>query len=165
MLEKKRNIYGDPLISLYSMLNNLRLKYVKEGKDNEISIVLNNFGIKIAIDAKIDYTNDSTYEVFHYKTTWNIEEQRIFGESLMYCLIDRGYMAFIREHPDGGRGRIYRSLLIEHGWGRRIIKRRLDDWKLRKDRGFLCKRTNEITNAFSIHELIDRFPGFFDFLS
>ena len=165
MVEKKRNVYGDPLTSLYSMLNNLRLKYRKEGKDGEVSVILDVFGIKIVIDAKINNVNDSLYEIFHYKTDWNIEEQKTFGESLMYCLIDRGYMAFIKEHPDAGRGRIYRSLLIEHGWWRRIVKRRLSDWKERKDREFLYKRTSEITNIFSIHELIDRFPGFFDFLS
>lgn len=162
---KKRMVYGDPLTPLFSILRNLRLKYGRP-KDNVGNVlIIKDFYVKIVVDAKTEEVSDSVFKVIHYKTSWEVDKQRSFGEELMFILIDRGYMAYINEHPDGGRGRIYKSLLIEHGWARKIVNKRLEDWKGRRDREFVYNRTHAVFNEFSIHELVDRFPGFFDFLS
>jgi hypothetical protein len=168
-MSKKKHIYGAPLTALYSIFSNLRLEYKEIVASPSISphIFIKEFNIKIYLVRKnIELTKvvDSSKLEFYYSLEWGGMETQEFANNLMFTLIDCGYMAYIRYHPLGANGRIYQSLLVKHNWARRIINKRLEEWAKRPDRQYLHKYTKEITTMFSTLEIVDRYPGFFDFL-
>ena len=170
--KREKRVYGDPLASLRSLLDNLRLKYIEHGKEKKIGIShifeIPEFGI--LVHAAIEENNIQDTDVpgllkLKYDTDADVFGAEKFGEELMWSLIERGYMAWIREHPQGGNERIFNRLVLANGWGQRILDKRMKDWEKRVDRRFLFSRLKKIAGAFSISEILSRFPGFFDFLS
>jgi hypothetical protein len=162
---RKKKIYGDPLVSLYSLLHNLRVKYAERNKDkpDERCIELTDFGIRIRFSESAS-GSDSGYCTIIYRPDFTDMEQLAFGDTLMFKLIEFGYMEYIKNHPDGGRGRIFRILIIKQNWGRRIIEKRLAYWKNKPTRKYLYDITVAITTEFSSSEIVDRYPDFFSFL-
>jgi len=157
-------VYGDPFTRLYSLLRNLRLEYKEHNKNSQAVryIECKEFEFRIVFSAA---PLGDSYRTFLFKADYSEEQTVLFGEELLWYLISCGYMAYIREHPEGSNERIYTQLLVTKGWAEKIVRRRLEDWESRPDRKFMAKRTKLLVGTFSTPEIIHRFPGFFDFLS
>lgn len=165
--EKKE--YGDPDVRLRSLLNNLRLVY-KKGVDQATRATVfyvGEFGVQIHLtknhsDSRV--LADGSVAMFFCQES-SEEEITAFGEELMWHLIASGYMAYIREERVGNKERIFQALIIEQGWGRRIMDRRLELWKKDASKTYMYDRLKEFKDSYTVIELVARYPGFFDFLA
>jgi hypothetical protein len=163
---KKRREYSDVSARLLSLLDNLRVPY-KKGTD-EVSkgvvLALHDFGIVIHISKtpREPVINPGGETYLFYCAEFKDKEISKFGEDLMWALIRAGYFAFLREHVPGGE-RIFRRLLLEHGWGYKIVNRRKEEWESLPSKRFLLRRLKKLTDEMAITEIIARWQGFFDF--
>lgn len=168
-MPKEPHIYGEPLTGLFSTLRNLRMKYKEydRGVYAEHRIEIPDFAVRIKIGESEDpfrTENDGGWANLFYDKHGSTPYDVKFREHLFLTLVERGYLAFLRT-SGSGNDHIYRQLLISNNWGRIIIDRRLDAWSRRVDRAFLFRWTKNLVDTYSIPELIDRHPGFFDYLS
>lgn len=162
-----QKIYGEPMVALYSLLDNLRLKYKDYNKNSarDRFIDIPDFGIRIRIaDVVEPRPEDVKLDVLQYSQKFDVKAQEEFGEMLMWKIIAAGYMAYIRQHREGGRERIYATLVVNHGWGRKILDKRIAYLKTLPTRKFICSFTEKLLEDFSIYELTQRYPGLFDYL-
>jgi len=166
---KRGQEYGDPTVRLLSLLRNLRVE-VKKGEDvlsKSPMLSIKDFGIQIHLtknrgESRTDHTGTTT---LFYCPEFTEAEISAFGEGLMWLLIAAGYMAYIREEPIGSRERIFNKLIVDQGWGMRIINKRLEAWKNQAPKAYMYKRLKALRDEYSMLELIARWPGLFDFLS
>jgi hypothetical protein len=170
--KNKAKIYGSGLNSLYSLLRNLRIKYKEFNKSSKSTryIYLSDFGIKIPIlfsrDVKMSKSRDEKTGIatVTYVVGSEIKQQEEFGIMLMMELIQAGFFRFIRHSPAGDNERIYKELLIKHGWGMKILNTRLEVWENQPTRKFLYDFTKELVDNFSMPQIIAHYPDIFDYL-
>lgn len=165
---KKPRLYGDPATSLFSLLNNLRLKYKDHNKEKPTLryVEIPDFGliIKFSDTTVFNVSGYVGYSVMTYQLEHDEKVRLEFSESLMWHLISNGYMAYIRESEDGGNERIFMSLLVNGNWGNKILNKRLSDWSKRPEKSFLIRRTRSLMEKLSVHQIYSRFPDFFDYI-
>lgn len=162
---RKSKLYGDPLVRVVSLLNNLRLKYNDVNKDNVIKrfIDIPLFGVRIVFSGST--TNyDSSKKMMYFNPEAGEQSITDFGHELMWHLIENGYMAYIRHHIDGNNENIFRKLIISEGWGRRILDKRLEEWQKNPHKRFICSWLRDIKEGYGTTEIISRFPTIYDFL-
>lgn len=167
MLTKSKD-YTNGLTRLDYILSRLLLTY-RKGTDpllNAPVLSIGNFGITLFItkNRKDAFTTPSGEHRLFFCPDFSEKEIEEFGEILMWKLIDSGYFAYIRELSNRGE-RLFNILLVRHGWGKRIIKKRIEIWENIPSRKFISNRFAEILNEFSIPEIISRWPGMFDYLT
>lgn len=86
----------------------------------------------------------------------------VFGRDLMWLMIAKGYMAYLRgEH--GESSQIMRHWLINEGWARRIIDKRLELYKNEPRHKFMIKMNQEMAKK-PVHYVMTYYPTFFDYL-
>lgn len=159
-------IYGEPLTALYSLLHNLRLNYREYNKANPVKrfIDIPGFGIRIRLGVSTPVVSeDDGMDVMFYHIDMSPEEKNDFGETLMWKLISSGYMHYIRNHGNNGE-HLYNQLLSAHGWGIRILKKRLEYWSGKQDKKYIREALEETIDKLPIIEIGIRFPGIFDYL-
>lgn len=163
---KKPRLYGDPLMRLRSILNNLRLTF-KDVNKNSLEkryIDIPGFGVRIVFSSnRANY--DADYKMMYYNPVADENDILSFGNELMWHVLENGYMAYIREHPDGGNENIFRKFLISEGWGKRIIDKRIEAWEKIPHKEAHLEWLHDVVSEFSTPEIISRYPTFFDFVA
>lgn len=87
-----------------------------------------------------------------------------FYEDLVWLLISKGYFAYLRE-PDVRGEEVYKAILFNGGWAKKIIDRRIKYWEAdgaMKNRFNLelNKKVRDLPNSY----VISNYPAFFDWL-
>jgi hypothetical protein len=151
-------------------LDGLRLKYKEMNKDvaggNKVNtlyyIEVPLFGIKFRFSNWVDYT-DSGWKIFYLDIPHLDKDPYYFRDEVMWYLVGKGYMAYIREHEAGVNGNIFKSILIDAGWAAKIINKRLELCGNIPENNFMKTRM-EVFKTVPLPKLISYYPDFFDYL-
>jgi hypothetical protein len=162
---RKPKLYGDPFVRVYSILNNLRLRYKDVNKSNQLkrSIDIPDFGIRIIFSTE-NKLHSLSYKNMLFNVDFDEKEITKFGSNLMWHLIDNGYMAYIRGHIDGGNEHIFRKLIVSEGWGKKILDKRIEEWSKNPYKTFITEWLTSLVENYSTTEIIARYPTIYDFL-
>lgn len=145
------------------MLDRLRLVYKTRGEGtNQFHMVVPSFGIVFKFHL---FTQMSDYDGWDIIEV-NLDELEIndqqFGENLMFLLISKGYMAYLR-HGESGMNQAFRNFLIREGWALKIIDKRLELYNNEPRHKFMIERNIRLRDM-SVHYIIMHHPDFFDYL-
>lgn len=145
------------------LLGKLRLRYKERNRGEPIfHITIDDFGIVLKFNPRLALTGYDDWDVFDI----NMEEFQLnegkFGEQLMWLLIAKGYMAYLRGKEEGNSV-IFRRLLITEGWAQRIIDKRLELYANQPRHKFMIEHTKRLKDK-PIHYLLMHYPNFFDYL-
>jgi len=144
-------------------LESLRLKYIeKDAEKISYSISAPLFGLRFRFNT-IGEAEDRGWKVFFL----DLEKLEVipdyFREDVMWFLVSRGYLSYIRDAEVGSHGRIFRSFVVSGGWGAKIMKKRLEIYGTLPEYTYLRLKTEEFL-TLPIPKIIAHFPGFFDYL-
>lgn len=146
-----------------NFLNGLKLKFKEENKETDFyTIYVPLFGIKIRFGENND-TSDYGWRVFILDKARLEEEPDYFREDMMWYLVEKGYLAYIRDIELGTQNRIYNHIVLDAGWGQKIIEKRIELCGALPEHTFMKKRMEEL-KRFSMNKIISYCPGIFDYL-
>lgn len=144
-------------------LNGLRLQFKEtEPGTNNYSIYVPLFGFKFKFNDITDAT-DIGWKIFVLDEEKLEKSPEYFREEVMWYLVEKGYMAYIREAETGNNQRIFRMLLIDSGWGIKIIEKRIELCGKSPENMFMKIRMSEFLKA-PMNKILSYCPGFFDYL-
>jgi len=86
-----------------------------------------------------------------------------FREDVMWYLVEKGYFAYIQAVEVGNGGRVFQSIIIDQGWGLKIINKRIELCGKLPENTFMRVRMEEYKNI-PLSKIISYNPGFFDYL-
>jgi len=86
-----------------------------------------------------------------------------FREEVMWYLIEKGYMAYIRDAEVGNNERIFRKFIMDARWGEKIIRRRVELCGKAPENTFMRLRMEEFL-GLPMPKILSYYPGFFDYL-
>lgn len=156
-LEKKKRKHN--LWEVKSFLKSLRIRYKEQHLDTpDYAIVVPLFGIKFRFGGEAA-ASDEGWKVFYIDKKKLIKEPAYFREDVIWYLIERGYMSYLRDINK----RLFATIIDQQGWGLRIIKKRLEFYKDKPEYTFR-RIKNEEMYKFPMPRIISSFSGFFDFL-
>jgi hypothetical protein len=145
------------------MLKGLRLKYVERGRgENNFHIVVEAFGIVFTfshLQPPSGYNGWSVIDVDIDKMNLNTIE---FGNNLMWLLISKGYIHYLR-NKESGDTRLYKYFLVTEGWATRIIDKRLELYAGKPEHRYMIEH-NQRLRQLPIHYVLMHYPDFFDYL-
>ena len=146
-----------------TFLDSLRLKKFEHavGKPNYcVSVPL--FGMRFRFNG-FEEPEDNGWKVFLISKKKMEEQPNYFREDVMWYLVEKGYFTYILEAEVGGNGRIFRSFLIDAGWGRKIIEKRIELCGDKPENTFMRVRMEEYIKQ-PMPKIISAYPGFFGYL-
>jgi len=148
---------------LTNMLNRLRVPHKTRGEGSaQFHIIVPDFGMMFRFNpltSVSDYNGWDIIDVDLNKLEVNDTE---FGENLMWLLISKGYMAYLR-NKESGDFQVFHHFIMREGWGRRIIDKRLELYNNEPKHKFMIER-NKRMRDMSISYIITHYPDFFDYL-
>ena len=146
-----------------TFLNSLRLKYRENnvGKDN-YSISAPLFGLRFRFNG-VEEPEDRGWGVFLLSKSKLEKDPHYFREDVLWFLVARGYMGYIRESEMGGNERVFRAFIIDAGWGLRIMEKRLELYGNSAEYNYLRLKTEEFMKM-PLPKVISHYPDFFDYL-
>jgi hypothetical protein len=157
--KNKKNLFWQ--VKIY--LNNLRIPFKEFGKDAAYYMEVPLFGMRFRFNGTADI-DDYGWDVYQIDQNKLEKEPCYFGESLMWDLVKKGLFAYLRESGSGEMERIFKSLVIDGGWGTRILEKRLELYGNDKRNTFLKMRTTGMLNV-SLSRILSLNPGAFDYLT
>lgn len=165
-LAKKRKPKTKPKPHYWRVLNilkRLRVKYREYNRGTaSFHITIPDFGIALRFSPTFPATKYQNWDVVDV----NLKELEIneikFGRHLMWCLISKGYFAYLR-NGEKGDNQLFRHYLIDQGWAHRIIDKRLELYNNEPRHKFMITR-NKRLRQLSVHYIITHHPDFFDYL-
>ncbi|MCK5017728.1 MAG: hypothetical protein KAS32_11755 [Candidatus Peribacteraceae bacterium] len=144
-------------------METLRLPYKEKDKGRttySISVPL--FGLRFRFNG-IPEPEDRGWKLFLIDIDKIETTPDYFREDVMWYLIERGYMSFIRNSEVGNNERIFKKFIIDARWGEKIIKRRLELYGKSPENTYMRLRMEEFL-SIPMPKILSYFPGFFDFL-
>lgn len=159
----KKKIRKAQFWQVKTFLDSLRLRYRENniGRNN-YSISAPLFGLRFRFNG-VEEPEDKGWKVFFISKKRLETEPNYFREDVMWYLVDKGYMAFIRESEVGGNERIFRAFIIDAGWGLKILEKRLEIFGQKPENTYMRMRTEELVQM-PMPKVISYFPGIFDYL-
>jgi hypothetical protein len=120
------------------------------------------FGLRFRFNG-IEEPEDNGWKVFLLSKDKLNREPYYFREDVMWYLVSRGYLGYIRESEVGGNERIFRAFIVDAGWGQKIMEKRLEIYGDKPEYTYLKLRTEELI-AMPLPKVISYIPGYFDYL-
>lgn len=162
-LNKKQQQGQPPYWRLTRILNRLALPFkVREAGSMQLHVIVPDFGIVFRFSAATSMSAYKGWDIIDVDLNELEVSDMKFGENLMWLLISKGYIAYIRE-GDSGRAVLYKNLLINQNWGLKIIDKRLELYNNEPKNKFMIERNKRLRD-FSIHYILMHHPDFFDYL-
>lgn len=152
-----------PYWRIIQLLRKLRVKH-KERNKGELSfhITIDEFGIVLKFNNRITLNQYNGWdEIFVDLDKYQLNPL-VFGRDLMWLLISKGYMAYLRG-PETGNSMIWRHFLIKEGWGLKIIDKRLQLYNNEPKHKFMIDHNTRL-RKMSISYILTYYPDFFDYL-
>ena len=144
-------------------METLRLKYREKDKGmSTYCVFVPLFGMKFRFNG-VTEIDDQGWQVFHIDVNKMEVVPEYFREDVLWYLIEKGYMSYIRDIEAGNNGRIFRSFIIDQGWGTKIIEKRIELCGKSPENTFLRMRMEEFLH-FPLQKVLSHYPGFFDYL-
>jgi hypothetical protein len=146
-----------------TFLGNLRLPFKernKESSDYKIDVPL--FGVRFRFDGKTDI-DDIGWDLFNIDMIKAEKVHYYFGEDLMWNLISRGYFQYLRENDAGGNERIFKKLIIDSGWGTKVLEKRIELCGSDKKYAYIKMKSAELLQR-PLPYIVSENPGVFDYL-
>lgn len=160
-LAKKQ--YKNRYWQVKTFLGGLRLPFREKNKDSsDYKIDVELFGVRFRFDGKTDI-DDIGWDVFNLDTKKLEKVPYYFGEDLMWNLISKSYFQYIRESDMGSNQHIFSKLIINDGWGTKILQKRIELSDKDKKLTFLKKRSTELLGR-PLPRVVSENPGVFDYL-
>lgn len=146
---------------LVRILKRLRLDYREHNKGTvNFYVSVPQFGFIFRFNAIVSAEHFPGWDVIDVDLDELAVNDQEFGETLMWSLISKGYMAYLR---DFGSSNLFRTLLIKHDWATKIIDKRLELWKEEPRHRFQIER-NKMFRGASVNYVLMHHPTFFDYL-
>lgn len=139
----------------------LRFKEINTGQD-DYHITIPDFGVAFHFDRQRPLLGYAGWDIVDVSLA-ELEINDIkFGENLMWLLISKGYMAYLR-NKESGDTRLFQHYIVRQGWGLRIIERRLAFYNNEPRHKFLIEHNRRLRDM-SISYILTYYPDFFDYL-
>ena len=144
-------------------LETLRLKFVEQDKEmTSYSLSVPLFGLRFRFNSILEL-EDIGWKVFLIDIDKMETVPEYFREDVLWYLIEKGYMSYIRDVEAGNSERIFKSFIIDQGWGTKIIEKRIELCGKSADNTFMRMRMTEFLHI-PLVKIVSFFPGFFDYL-
>lgn len=162
-LSKKQKAGQPPYWRLVNMLKRLRLKYRERETGSPLfHIIVPDFGILFRFNPLQPVGEYQNWDILDVDVA-HLERNDIpFGENLMWLLISKGYMAYLR-NKETGDTHIWNHFLIQEGWALKIIDKRLELYNNEPRHKFMIDRNKRLRDK-SISFILTHHPDFFDYL-
>lgn len=144
-------------------METLRLKYFETGQGLTtycVSVPL--FGLRFRFNG-IKEPEDRGWKLFLIDTDKMEVVPDYFREEVMWYLVEKGYMAYIRDAEVGNNERIFRKFIMDARWGEKIIRRRIEICGKDPENTFMRLRMEEFL-GLPMTKILSYYPGFFDYL-
>ena len=160
-LKKKKN--KQQYWQVKTFLNNFKLRFKEKFKGHKhFCIEVPLFGMRFRF-AEFEEPEDAGWKVFLLDETKLEENCKYFYDDVMWYLTEKGYFYFIHESEMGGSGRIAKNILIDSGWGTKIIEKRIEMCGNKPENTFMKARMEEYLKVPLI-KILSMYPGFFGHL-
>jgi len=151
-----------PYWRIIQLLRKLRLSYREREKGEAgFHITVDSFGIVFRFNRRQLLANYDGWDIFDVDMETYEKNPIDFGRNLMWILIDKGYMSYLRD-PENGTGMIYKRFLVQEGWAERILDRRLEEYKNEPRNLYRIKEITRL-RKLPLHYVLTNFPGIFDY--
>lgn len=161
LLEQK--LKRPPYWRLIQLLRQLRLKPKEHNRgENTFHITVDDFGMVFRFNQRQPMTAYAGWDIIDVDMKNYAAKERELGQEVMWYLIAKGYMAYLRG-PENGNSQLFRHFLITEGWGQRIIDKRLELYNNEPKHRFMIEQTKRL-QKMPIHYIVMHYPSFFDYL-
>lgn len=146
---------------IVSLLRQLRVKFKERSKGEPgFHITVDDFGIVFRFNtrAQLNYTD---WDIFDVDMDVYNNNPLEFGRNLMWVLIDKGYMAYLRD-PENGNSKIFKHFLITEGWAEKILDRRLEEYKNEPRNKYRIDQIKRL-RKMPLHYVLMHYPSMFDY--
>ena len=162
-LTKKQQRPRKPYWRLTRMLTRLRIKsYEREHDRTSFHITVPLFGLIFKFDKGVTFPQYEGWDVIDVDLNELEINDSKFGEDLMWLLISKGYMCYLR-NGDVNTSQVFNYFIAKQGWGIKIIRKRLELYNDEPRHAFNIKRNTELMDM-SISHILHHNPDFFDYL-
>jgi len=143
-------------------LESLHIKYQELNKDRDnYCIAVPLFGLKFRFNG-VEELEDHGWKVFLVSKKKMETHPNYFREDVMWYLVEKGYFIYIREAMTGGNV-FAQKLLVDSGWGKKIIDKRIELCGTKAEHTFMKERMKEYSQV-AVIRILSLHPGFFDYL-
>lgn len=159
----EKKLKRPPYWRVIQLLKQLRLKH-KEHNRGESSFYLTvpDFGFVFRFNPRQALTAYVGWDIIDVDLKNYAAKEIELGRELMWYLIAKGYMAYLRG-PENGNTQLFRHFLITEGWAQRIMDKRLELYKNEPKHQFMINQTKRL-QKMPIHYIVMHYPSFFDYL-
>lgn len=162
-LPKKLRQPKPPYWMLTNLLRKLLLKYRERETGTQLfHITVPDFGIVFKFNPIHPMLEYKGWHVIDVDMAQLQKNAISFGENLIYLLISKGYMAYLRD-PVTGQRSMFDRFIGREGWGRKIIEKRLELYNNQPEHRFLIQHNIKMREK-SISYILTHHPDFFDYL-
>jgi len=162
-MKKRVNKEKPPYWRVVQLLQKLRLKHREINKEEKsFHITIDDFGIVLRFNPRIHLLAYEGWDVVDVDLSKLELYPEALGHDLIWLLISKGYMAYLRG-PETGSSKVFRHLLINEGWALKIIDKRLELYAGLPKHRFMIYQ-NQRLRAMSISYILTYYPDFFDYL-
>lgn len=160
--EDKNNRPKPPYWRIIQLLRKLRVKYKERNKgEASFHITIDDFGIVFKFNKRAQLPDFEGWDEFDIDMESYEQNPLEFGRNLMWVLIDKGYMSYLRD-PENGNTKIFRYFLIDEGWAEKILDRRLEEYKGEARNQFKIDQINRL-RKMPLHYVLMHYPSIFDY--
>jgi hypothetical protein len=143
-----------------SYLDNLRLPFKERFTDSpNYMIDVDLFGVRFRFDGKTDI-DDYGWDIIQINQKRMDKEPYYFGEDLVWNIIDKGYFSYLREVLNSP---IFRKLIIDSGWGTKILEKRIELAGKQKKYSYIRQRSEDLLRQ-PMSRVLSLNSGLFDHL-
>jgi hypothetical protein len=162
-LTKKQRKPRKPYWRLTRMLTRLRLKSQERDHNTaSFNIIVPDFGLVFKFNKAVTLPQYQGWDVIDV----DLEELEIndikFGEDLMWLLISKGYMSYLR-NGGAATSQAFDFFISKQGWGLKIIEKRLELYNDEPRHAYNIKMNTQLRDM-SISRILHHYPDFFDYL-
>ena len=161
--KQKKQKARPPYWRLINLLKQLRLKYRERDRgESTFHITVEDFGICFRFNPAQPVSEYKGWDIIDVDLKQYELNPLEFGRQLMWILISKGYMAYLRD-KESGNSQLYRHFLIKEGWATRIMEKRLELYENQPRHRFQIERNKRLLQK-SVHYIVMHHPDFFDYL-
>jgi len=149
---------------IIQLLKKLKLKYKERNKGEQgFHITIDDFGIALRFNRRAQLSSLDGWDIFDVDMVVYDNNPIEFGRNLMWVLIDKGYMQYLRDpESPNSNGKIYKHFLINEGWAEKILDRRLEEYKGEPRNNYRIREVQKL-RKLPLHYVIMHYPGIFDY--
>lgn len=147
---------------IIQLLRKLRVQYREHNKEEPgFYITLDDFGIVFRFNKRHALASYNGWDIFDVDMDTYEGNPLDFGRNLMWVLIDKGYMSYLRD-PENGNTKVFRHFLINEGWAEKIFDRRLEEYNNEPKNRFRIEQITRL-RKLPLHYVIMHYPSMFDY--